>query len=222
MKIALFDLDSTLLPIDSDHAWGAFTEQLGWVDSREFAQHNDRFYEQYRQQTLDINEYIHFATTAIRTQGMAAALKAREQFMQEVVQPHILPQARALVNQYLNTGYECVLVTATNDFVTQPIAIELGFPHLIATVLERTAQGELTGHIVGTPSFQGGKVARVEQWLAEKGHNWDTLQDSVFYSDSMNDLPLLDQVSRPVATNPDHQLEALAKERGWSVLRLFE
>lgn len=222
MKIALFDLDSTLIPLDSDHAWGAFTQKLGWVDKEEFARHNDAFYQQYQQQTLNIDEYILFATLAIRTQGLAAARQAHAQFMQEIVLPKILPQARALVNKHLDAGDECILVTATNDFVTAPIAAEFGFKHLIATELQTDAQGEITGKVQGTPSFQEGKVKRVTTWLQERGQSWESVQDSTFYSDSMNDLPLLRKVRHPVATNPDPRLEAVAKECNWPILRLFE
>lgn len=222
MKIALFDLDSTLLPIDSDHSWGAFTQQIGWVDAQVFKQQNDVFYQQYKEQILNIDEYVAFTTQAIRAKGMREALKARVQFMQQMIEPHILPQARAVVDQRMDAGYKCILVTATNDFVTFPIAQAFGFKHLIATTLEYNAQGELTGNYVGVPSFREGKVQRVAQWLQERGHDWQMLEDSVFYSDSMNDFPLLSQVRHPVVTNPDKLLEAEAKQRGWPILRLFE
>lgn len=222
MKIALFDLDNTLLPIDSDHSWGEYTQQLGWTEAQVFKEANDRFYQEYQAQTLDIDAYVEFTTRAIRQRGMAAAYAAREQFMREVVLPQVLPQARVLVDGRMAAGYECVLVTATNDFVTSPIAQAFGFKHLIATMLQYNDDGEMTGRYAGVPSFREGKVVRVSEWLQTRGENWDTLEDSVFYSDSINDLPLLMQVRHPFATNPDAELEALAQERGWPVLRLFE
>lgn len=222
MKLALFDLDHTLLPMDSDHGWGAFTIALGWVDEVEFKRKNDAFYEDYKNQKLDVNAYIAFATQAIREQGIENALKAREQFMQKVIMPCIQPQARALVQRFKLQGYECVLATATNDFITAPIAQVFGFKHLIATDLEYDEQGEPTGSLRGVSSFQGGKAMRVTQWLKAQGLEWGDLQASTFYSDSINDLPLLEKVQKPVATNPDDKLEAVAQERGWEILRLFE
>lgn len=221
MKIALFDLDHTLLPFDSDHAWGAFTERLGWVDAESFRRRNDAFYEDYKARKLDIAAYVAFSTAAIRRQGMAAALTAREAFMEEVVRPHLLPQARAVVDRHIEAGDTCLMVTATNDFVTAPIAKELGIPHLIATTLERTPDGDITGRISGQPAYQHGKVERVAQWLEAHSQGWASLDDSTFYSDSLNDLPLLEQVRHPVATNPEAGLEAIARERDWPVLKLF-
>lgn len=222
MKLALFDLDHTLIPMDSDYGWGAFTIELGWVDEVDFKRKNDKFYEDYRNQKLDVKAYIAFATQAIREQGIEKALQAREQFMHKVIMPCIQPQARALVKGFASQGYECVLVTATNDFITAPIAQEFGFKHLVATDLEYDERGEPTGHLRGVPSFQGGKVLRVTQWLEARGVDWMDLQVSNFYSDSINDLPLLEKVQKPVATNPDTKLEAIAKERDWEILRLFE
>lgn len=222
MNIALFDLDSTLLPIDSDHSWGSFTQQLGWVNEQDFQLKNDTFYQEYKQQTLDVDAYVEFTTRAIREKGMAQALAARDQFMREIIRPHIQPQAIRLVRQHLDAGDECVMVTATNRFVVEPIAQAFGFPHLIATDLEVAGNGEFTGRILGTPSFREGKITRVQSWLEEKGLSWENVEKSYFYSDSMNDLPLLEKVSHPIATNPDEQLEAIARLREWPILRLFE
>ena len=220
LKLALFDLDHTLIPIDSDYAWGEFTTQLGWTDVETFRRRNDEFYEQYQAEALDINEYIRFATEAIRRQGEAAAQAAHERFMREVVEPVIEPQARKLVQEHRDAGHEVLIVTATNEFVTRPIAQAFGVEHLIAIELARGADGWYTGEIAGTPSFREGKVTRVEHWLRERGLGWDEVE-AHFYSDSINDLPLLEQAQHPVATNPDEPLRAIATERGWRVLDLF-
>lgn len=224
MKLALFDLDHTLLPLDSDHAWGQFTVQLGWRDAQQFAKANDAFYEQYKADVLDINQYVRFGTQSLRDLGdhaQALAAHAHEQFMAQVVLPAIRPQAKALLDKHRSAGDEIVLVTATNAFITAPIAKAFGIAHLIAVDLVLDEHGVPTGDIAGTPSFKEGKVIRVEQWLADRGLGWADLQYSYFYSDSINDLPLLERATHPVATNPDDRLKAIATERGWPVLDLF-
>jgi HAD superfamily hydrolase (TIGR01490 family) len=222
MKLALFDLDHTLLPIDSDYAWGQFTVTLGWRDAQTHTQANDAFYAQYCAGTLDIAEYIRFGTTALRERGMPAAHAAHERFMAEVIRPAVRPAALALVAQYRAQGYATLMVTATNAFITRPIAEAFGVDDLIAIDLAVDASGTPTGEIQGTPSFREGKVARVEQWLSERSCSWANVTHSVFYSDSMNDLPLLERVHEPVATNPDARLLDIATQRGWRILNLFE
>ena len=221
MKLALFDLDHTLIPMDSDHEWGKFTTALGWNDAAEFTRRNDGFYDQYKAGTLDIFEYIRFATTAIRHQGAIHSEAAHAEFMRVVVQKAIQPKALDLVRQHQAAGDAVVIVTATNEFVTTPIAKAFGVPELIAVNLARDpASGWFTGEIEGTPSFREGKVARVAQWLQARGLTWQDV-DSTFYSDSSNDLPLLEKVTHPVATNPDEPLRAVAQARGWRILELF-
>jgi HAD superfamily hydrolase (TIGR01490 family) len=222
VRLALFDLDHTLLPLDSDHAWGQFTVSLGWRDADGFVRANDAFYAAYKAGSLDIHEYVRFATAAVREHGMAQAQRAHQRFMQEVILPALREPALDLVRAHQAAGDEVLIVTATNAFVTRPIAHASGVEGLIAIELEHDAQGELTGAIQGTPSFREGKVARVEQWLAARGLNWASVQHSTFYSDSINDLPLLEKVHEPVATNPDARLQAIALERGWRILNLFE
>ena len=222
MKLALFDLDHTLLPIDSDHTWGVFTTELGWNDPAMFNQRNDEFYAHYQAGTLDIHDYVRFATQAARERGAAEAARAHDRYMDEVIRPRILPEALALVRSHQRAGDTVMIVTATNEFVTRPIAEAFGVEHLIAIELERDASGLPTGEIKGTPSFREGKVTRVEQWLASQGASWASVARSTFYSDSINDLPLLEHVTEPVATNPDPRLRALAIERGWRVLDLFQ
>ncbi len=221
MKLALFDLDHTLIPLDSDHAWGQFTVAQGWRDAESFGRANDAFYAQYKAGTLDIHEYVRFATEVIRELGPEAAARAHQAFMREMVEPHIQPQALALVKKHQVAGDTVVIVTATNAFVTRPIAQAFGVPELIAIDLEHDSQGRPTGDIAGVPSFREGKVARVEQWLAARGLDWQQVAHCAFYSDSINDLPLLEKVHEPVATNPDERLLAIARERGWRILNLF-
>lgn len=220
-KIALFDLDHTLLPIDSDHGWGQFTIRLGWVDAKEMTERNEAFYQQYLAGQLDIHAYVQFATQAIRVRGEEAAQRAHQQYMQEVIEPAITRQALDLIERHRQQGCRLVLVTASNEFVTAPIAKRLGMDHLIAVQLERDAQGQLTGLIEGVPSFREGKVERVAQWLQTQGMSLDSVE-AYFYTDSMNDLPLLERVQYPVVTNPDARLRALAAERGWPILELFK
>lgn len=222
MKLALFDLDNTLLPIDSDYSWVEFVKKLGWLEDEALQAQNEHFYQQYLNQSLDIHAYIAYISAILQTQKVAHTLKARDQFMQEIIFPAITPQALQLVAKYQNNGYECILITATNDFVTLPIAAALGFKHLISTNLAYDGHGLLTGEIAGTPSFREGKVTRLEQWLSRKGKNWEDVKESVFFSDSINDLPLLEKVHTPVATNPDDQLKKIAMQRNWEILELFK
>ena len=221
MKLALFDLDHTLLPLDSDHTWGVFTTELGWNDPMVFNQRNDEFYAHYQAGTLDIHDYVRFATRAARERGAVEAAQAHTRYMDEVIRPRITPEALALVRSHQHAGDTVMIVTATNEFVTRPIAQAFGVSELIAVELERDANGWITGEIKGTPSFREGKVARVAQWLDTRGLQWSDVEMS-FYSDSMNDLPLLEKAHHPVATNPDARLRQLATERGWRILELFQ
>ncbi len=221
MRLALFDLDHTLIPLDSDYAWGQFTVTLGWRDADSHTRANDAFYEQYKQGVLDIHAYVRFATEALREKGQVAANAAHRRFMEEIIRPAMKPQAFDLVKAHQAAGDQVVIVTATNEFVTRPIAQAFGVEELIAIELERDASGEPTGDIKGTPSFREGKIARVEQWLSERGQTWASVSHSVFYSDSINDLPLLERVNEPVATNPDDKLQGIAQQRGWRILQLF-
>ncbi len=221
MKLALFDLDQTLLPLDSDQSWGEFTLKLGWVDAHSFKQRNDGFYADYNAGCLDIHAYVRFATEAIRQQGVAAARVAHQAFMREVIQPAIRPQALELVEQHRQQGDTLVMVTATNEFVTGPIAQAFGMDVLLAAQLVRDADGNFTGEIDGVPTLREGKVTRVNQWLAAQGLSLPEVH-ATFYSDSMNDLPLLENVDVPVVTNGGPALKRIAQERGWRILDLFE
>lgn len=221
-SLTLFDLDETLLPLDSDHAWGEFVIRLGWVDEAAFRQRNDEFFAQYKAGALDIHAYVAFATEPLRERGPQAAAAAHAQFMREVVEPALRPQALSLVREHQAQGDLVALVTATNDFVTAPIARAFGIETLIAVQLERGPGGTITGRIAGTPSYREGKVQRVGEWLAQARRGWSDFGRISVYSDSPNDLPLLERATDPVATNPSPALEAVARERGWRILRLFE
>lgn len=223
-RLALFDLDHTLLPLDSDYEWGEFTIRIGWNDPVEFARRNDEFYAHYQAGTLNVHDYVRFATEAVRLRGPEASAAAHAQFMREVIEPAITEQALSLVRQHQDAGDTVLIVTATNEFVTRPIAKALGLADdaaLLSVQLSRDPlTGWYTGEIDGIPTMREGKVRRMEQWLAERQLGWDDVE-STFYSDSMNDVPLLEKVNRPVATNPDPRLRALAQERGWRILDLF-
>jgi HAD superfamily hydrolase (TIGR01490 family) len=219
-KVTLFDLDHTLLPIDSDYSWGEFTQQIGWTDPVEFKRRNDAFYAHYVAGTLDVHDYVRFAVEALRVRGAAAYAPAHERFMRDWITPVIKPVALDLVRGHQQQGDLVAIVTATNELVTRPIAAALGVPELIAVELERDASGWITGEIAGVPSMREGKVVRVTEWLRTRGLDWLDVE-TTFYSDSLNDLPLLERVEHPVATNPDPRLRTLALERGWRILDLF-
>ena len=221
MNLALFDLDGTLIPKDSDHAFGEFAITLGWVDAASFRRRNDGFYEDYLAGRLDIDAYVDFATAPWRHRSEGELQRATERFLEIVVKPMLQPQALALVQRHQQAGDLVAVVTATNEFVTRPIARLFGVDELIATNLARAADGGVTGRIEGVPSFREGKITRVQAWLAARGQAMSDFQRTHFYSDSTNDLPLLECVSNPVATNPSPELERIALARGWPVLKLF-
>jgi HAD superfamily hydrolase (TIGR01490 family) len=218
--LALFDLDHTLLPLDSDYAWGEFTQRIGWTDPVVFKRRNDEFYADYQAGRLDIHEYVRFATEAVRLRGRVQAEAAREQFLHEVIRPAIRPEALQLIQRHRDQGCQLMIVTATNEFVTRPIAQLLGIEELIAVELEQDDQGWITGEIAGVPSMREGKVQRLQQWLLARGWDWPDVE-TTFYSDSTNDLPLLGRVDHPVATNPDDRLREQALQRSWPILELF-
>jgi HAD superfamily hydrolase (TIGR01490 family) len=222
LNLTLFDLDGTLIETDSDHAFGEFLVQAGWADKHRFKQRNDQFYAEYLAGTLDVAAYLDFATSAWRSRPEQDALAMRERFMREVMRPAVHERALNLVQQHQTAGDRVAIVTATNAFVTRPIADLFGIETLIAVELERDAQGRVTGRAEGVPTFREGKVTRVEQWLQGLGHGAADFHRITFYSDSINDLPLLEWATHPVATNPGPRLEAVASQRGWPILRLFE
>jgi HAD superfamily hydrolase (TIGR01490 family) len=220
--LALFDLDNTLLPIDSDVCWAQFLVDRNVVNAQWYSQRNDYFYAQYCSGTLDIYEFLDFQLAPLAQHPRSQLLAWREEFMRDVIRPQIHLPARELVRQHQQEGALCAIVTATNSFITGPIAREFHVEHLIATEIEIGADGNFTGKPAGLPSFREGKVTRVEQWLALQGLGLADFSESWFYSDSMNDLPLLARVGSPVAVNPDSRLRAHAQAQGWDVLDLFK
>ncbi len=220
MHLALFDLDHTLLPIDSDYEWARFLVRRGVLDGDHYERENDRFYRAYQDGSLDIFEFLQFQLAPLAAHPRATLDAWHAEYMREVIEPQITAKARDLVDQHRQRGDLLALVTATNRFVTAPIARAFGIDHLVATGIEER-DGQFTGKPHGTPSFREGKIARTREWLASLGHELGSFERSWFYSDSRNDVPLLEQVTHPVATNPDPKLHAIAQERGWPVIQLF-
>lgn len=224
LSLALFDLDHTLLPIDSDHEWGRFLVKIGVVDKEYYDKENERFYNDYKAGKLDIQSFLSFALKPLASHPRAQLDIWHDQFMQEIILPNLRQSALDLVKSHQDKGDLCCIVTATNSFVTRPIAKLFNIEHLIATEPQTQAppnEREYTGKVFGLPNFKEGKVVHVENWLSKLGYNWSTLNASSFYTDSMNDLPLLEKVKTPIATNPDDRLKALAQERQWQILNLF-
>ncbi|MEK6770497.1 MAG: HAD family hydrolase [Pseudomonadota bacterium] len=216
MTLAIFDLDHTLLAGDSDHAWGQFLIDREVVDAESYRRANERYYAQYRAGTLDIFEFLEFALKPLARHERDQLDAWHREFVATRIRPMITPAARALVEQHRRQGHTLMIVTATNRFVTAPIAREFGIDHLLATEPEEV-DGRFTGRVAGTPCYREGKVARLRQWLE---HSRETLAGSWFYSDSHNDLPLLELVDHPVAVNPDEVLRREAAARRWPVLAL--
>jgi HAD superfamily hydrolase (TIGR01490 family) len=221
MNLALFDLDHTLLPIDSDYEWGQFLARTGAVDPVEFASRNAAFYAQYENGTLDPVEYLEFALGTLAKFSGHQLDQWQLAYMREVIEPRLLPAARALVKKHQDAGDLVVIVTATNRFVTAPIARALDVEHLIAAEPELNAQGYPTGKLVGTPTSGAGKIVHTNAWLAKRGQKLEDFERSYFYSDSQNDIPLMSIVTHPVATNPNARLTAHAQAHGWPILHLF-
>jgi HAD superfamily hydrolase (TIGR01490 family) len=216
MKLALFDLDNTLLDGDSDHAWAQFLIEEGVLHAGDYNAKNDYFYERYKDGTLDIHEFLDFQLAPIARRPRAQLDAWHNEFMQRKVRPMIAPKAPQLIAKHSDAL--TAIVTATNRFITQPIADELGVHNLIATDIEEV-DGAFTGRPRGTPTFREGKIACVNEWLASRGHRLEDFE-SWFYSDSLNDLPLLERVTHPVAVDPDETLRAHATQRGWPVISL--
>ena len=224
-NLALFDLDHTLIPTDSDHEWGRFMVKHGMVDAENFARENDRFYADYKAGRLDIHAYLLAMLTPLAKYSRAQLAEYHQMYMHEVIKPTIVPVALELVRQHRDAGDLCCMVTATNEFITGPIAAVFGVDKLIACEAE-TVDGQphsnYTGRPTGTPSYKEGKIVRTEEWLTSLGKTWSDFERSYFYSDSHNDIPLLQKVTDPIATNPDDTLRAHAQAHGWRILELFQ
>jgi HAD superfamily hydrolase (TIGR01490 family) len=215
-RLVLFDLDNTLLSGDSDFEWAQFLIEQGVLDREVYEARNQQFYDQYKAGTLDIHEFLDFQLKPLSRHPRAQLDAWHRRYMELKVLPMVRAEARALVEQH--RGDVCAIITATNRFVTTPIAREFGVPHLIATDPEE-AGGEFTGRVSGIPCFREGKVKRLEAWLEAQGWTHAAFTESWFYSDSLNDLPLLERVTHPVAVNPDPTLRAHAERSGWKVLQ---
>lgn len=217
--LVLFDLDNTLLSGDSDFEWAQFLIDQGVLDREIYAANNQAFYDDYRAGTLDIHAFLAFQLKPLASHDRGQLDAWHREFLVRRIAPMIGSSSRALVASWQNKGALCVIVTATNSFVTAPIARALGIEHLVATEPEQR-DGQYTGGIVGTPCFREGKVIRVQQWLAQRRLRWQDFERSYFYSDSLNDLPLLERVSDPVAVDPDPTLRSEAEARGWPIISL--
>ncbi|MDX1802927.1 MAG: HAD family hydrolase [Alcanivorax sp.] len=216
MTLAIFDLDNTLIAGDSDHLWGDWLVQQDIVDRQHYKETNDQFYADYQDGRLDIMAYLRFSLKVLADNDMAQLHYWRQQFLADTLPAIWLPQAEALLRKHRDQGHTLMIITATNDFVTAPLADRLGVDHLLATMAERRGH-HYTGKVAGTPCYREGKVLRLREWL--KSHD-ETLEGSWFYSDSHNDLPLLEKVDHPVAVDPDATLDRQARERGWPVISL--
>ncbi|BCD85965.1 haloacid dehalogenase [Pseudomonas solani] len=216
MRLALFDLDNTLLGGDSDHAWGDYLCERGILDGDAYKSRNDEFYQDYLAGRLNITDYLNFSLEILGRTEMAQLEQWHREFMRDCVEPIILAKGEALLAEHRAAGDKLVIITATNRFVTGPIAARLGIETLLATECEME-NGRYTGRTIDVPCFRDGKVTRLERWLAETGLS---LEGASFYSDSLNDLPLLERVTRPVAVDPDPKLRAEAERRGWPVISL--
>jgi HAD superfamily hydrolase (TIGR01490 family) len=219
MNLALFDLDNTLLNGDSDFEWSQFLIRIGILDRELFEVKNQAFYDQYKAGTLDIHEFLDFQLKPLSRHSRKVLDEWHSQFMRENVMPMVTQKSRALVQQHRDAGDVCVVITATNSFVTAPIAREFGIEHLIATEPEHI-DGEFTGQVADVPCFREGKITRLTNWLGERGWTLDSFEDSTFYSDSLNDLPLMCKVKHPVAANPDEMLRTHAEQHGWPIISL--
>ena len=222
MNLALFDLDHTLIPLDSDYEWGQFLVRIGAVDTIEFSKRNADFYAQYEAGTLDPVEYLEFALGTLAQFPREQLTTWHAQFMEEVIQPAVLPVACDLIKKHQDADDLIIIITATNSFVTAPIAKALGVNNLIAAEPELTAEGKITGKLRGIPTSGPGKVIHTHEWLASRGQALNSFARSYFYSDSQNDIPLLSVVTHPVATNPNALLKAHAQAQGWPILNLFD
>jgi HAD superfamily hydrolase (TIGR01490 family) len=219
--LTLFDLDGTLMPLDTNQAFGSYLLQLGWCDAEQWTARNRAFHDDHTRGALDLGRFIEFSTAPWRDRPQHDVEAVRARFVQEVIVPAIPVRSRALVAEHQAAGDLVALVTGTNEFLAEPIAQAFGIEHVIAVRLARDATGRFTGQIDGIPSFHAGKVDRVHEWLAQQGLQLGDFEQVRFYGDSVNDIPIMEQVSHPIAANPSPVLRALAQARGWAVLDLF-
>ena len=223
-QLALFDLDSTLLPCDSDYEWGQFLARIGVVDGEDYAKKNEHFYQDYKDGKLDIHAFLRFSLKPLAEHSRAQLKEWHNAFMKEVINGQLRQEAIDLVKRHQDAGDLCCVITATNSFVTRPIVESFGIQHLVATepaTIDDNPSADFTGEVKGTPNFREGKIQNLHDWLATHQLSFNKMPRSYFYSDSINDLPLLEEVSNPVATNPDDRLRNEAIKRNWPILELF-
>jgi HAD superfamily hydrolase (TIGR01490 family) len=221
VRLAIFDLDNTLIGGDSDHGWGEFMVTEGLVDAEYYRRTNDQFYADYERGEMDLHAYLKFSLEPLTHYSMAELKRHHDKFMRTVIEPMRLPKAEALLQQHRDQGDYLLVITSTNGFITKPIAASLGVDHILATDAE-IIDNRYTGNLQGTPCYQDGKITRLHNWLQESaqyGFEGD-LKDCYFYSDSINDLPLLAEVDNPVAVDPDDALRQEAETRGWQIMSL--
>lgn len=216
VALAIFDLDNTLIAGDSDHSWGVFLVEKQLVDAETYRIANDRFYADYKNGTLDIRAYLQFSLAPLKHHSLAKLAELHAEFMEQYIEPLMLPKAEALLHKHRTQGDHLLIITATNGFVTRPIAKRLGVTDILATDPE-ILNNRYTGDFTGTPCFQAGKISHLQEWLKAHQH---PLDGAYFYSDSINDLPLLEQVDNPVAVDPDERLASIARARNWPILSL--
>ena len=221
MNLAIFDLDHTLINCDSDTEWPRYLMQKGVVDQAFVDKKNDKFYQDYLNGCLDIDEFLAFQLEPLSRFSRQELDGMHREFMQGFILPHISPMARMLVQSHHNAGDELLMISATNEFIITPIAQEFSITEIIGVSLETDAEGNFTGRYTGTPSFKEGKITRLNQWLAARGESLADYGKTYFYSDSRNDLPLLELASDPVAVNPDPVITEIASQRGWPVLNFM-
>ncbi|QEY26122.1 histidinol-phosphatase [Neisseria zalophi] len=217
-NLAIFDLDNTLINTDSDHSWPQYLMEKGVVDIEYTRKQNDKFYRDYQNGCLDIDEFLKFHLEPLSRFNRRELAAMHQEFTEKFISPHISPMAKMLVQSHRNAGDELLVISSTNEFIITPICHLFGIKNIIGTQLETDADGNYTGNYIGTPSLKEGKITRLNEWLAARGETQESYGKIYFYSDSKNDLPLLRIVSDPVAVNPDETLQREAEEKGWPVL----
>ncbi len=219
MNLALFDLDNTLLTSDSDFEWSQFLIEKQVLDRKAYESRNLEFYEQYKAGTLDIHQFLDFQLQPLSRYSRIQLDNWHNEFMAKKIMPQIAPGAYKLINKHMLGGDLCIIITATNRFVTEPIAKTLGINNLIATEPDQE-NGEFNGQVLGIPCFREGKITKLEDWMDEHNLTWLSFLESWFYSDSLNDIPLLNKVTNPVAVDPDSTLKKYAKKNNWPIISL--
>lgn len=214
MRLAIFDLDHTLLPFDSDKSWNQYLIDAGVVDAEQYQTRNDQFYQDYLDETLDIRAYQRFATEVLRTHPLDQVLALRARYLADIIIPGLLPKALACIADYRRQGFVTLIISATNEFIVEPIAVLHGVDDFLGCRLE-FLDGRYTGEMIGVPTYREGKVDALKQWLSERNTEAETIH---FYSDSINDLPLLERADAPYAVDPDERLRAIAEANKWPII----